>query len=424
MLYRARHFVPFNKKVSDFLGIDPIIYPNHAIMAELKKIVKYALHHGVTKTDYIRNDMDQLLVVTVIPDSNLEHCLLVITWPDIADLMNQEFEFLQDFNDWDYLLYLHTTHSGGLITQALPGVGKQIFTLQIALLKLAMSKQPALLEVVSDDAEWLVRMLHHVSGRKDLEHIDLGDEHGVTALHLRLFGTSPFYHLQEYQAIEGMLKRLHQGSLWFSDAHLLNLDLQDGLASYMQYGYYQLAHSDIKMFSDVRLFLSTPVSINLQLGQSKFSRSLFQFLSPMFLEISSPVKLNEDELISLSEGYAQQLIPRALVKNIYSLPATLKQRILNNPPASFMELKNIIRQMLTQKAKSDPILTPALFDNAYALVDPELIEAARMGKKALKDPRTMSLLWYKFHGNQNKIAELLQVNRSSVSRRVREYGLG
>ena len=53
---------------------------------------------------------------------------------------------------------------------------------------------------------------------------------------------------------------------------------------------------------------------------------------------------------------------------------------------------------------------------------PELIQAARLGKHALRDQRIMVMLWDKFK-NQNKIASFLGVNRSSVNRRCKEFNL-
>ena len=59
---------------------------------------------------------------------------------------------------------------------------------------------------------------------------------------------------------------------------------------------------------------------------------------------------------------------------------------------------------------------------AYHVSDPKLVEAARLGKYALKDPKLLNLLWNKFQ-SQNKIALFLGVNRSSVHRRCKEYGI-
>ena len=76
-----------------------------------------------------------------------------------------------------------------------------------------------------------------------------------------------------------------------------------------------------------------------------------------------------------------------------------------------------------QKAEKNNICQETKFDPAYETSDSELIGAARLGKYALKDKKIMTMLWEKFNKNQNKIAEFLGVNRSSVHRRCKLYNL-
>ena len=86
------------------------------------------------------------------------------------------------------------------------------------------------------------------------------------------------------------------------------------------------------------------------------------------------------------------------------------------------ELKGRVQHLLIKKSKKNQIYQEVTFDPAYDITDPDLVEAARLGKKALQDQRVMVLLWNKFK-NQNKIAFFLGVNRSSVNRRCKEYNL-
>jgi len=48
---------------------------------------------------------------------------------------------------------------------------------------------------------------------------------------------------------------------------------------------------------------------------------------------------------------------------------------------------------------------------------------ARLGKQALKNQHIIAMLWKKFDKNQSEIATFLGVNRSSVHRRLKKYGL-
>jgi len=89
---------------------------------------------------------------------------------------------------------------------------------------------------------------------------------------------------------------------------------------------------------------------------------------------------------------------------------------------SLQELKTRVQHLLVAKSKKNDIYQETQFDPAYDISDPELVEAARLGKHALRDPKIVALLWNKFK-SQNQIATFLGVNRSSVSRRCKKYDL-
>ena len=77
-----------------------------------------------------------------------------------------------------------------------------------------------------------------------------------------------------------------------------------------------------------------------------------------------------------------------------------------------------------QKAQQNNIIYNKTPFNVSPLMTAEsdLAHAARLGKQALKDKKIMTMLWNTFK-NQNKIASFLGINRSSVSRRCKEYNL-
>ena len=109
-------------------------------------------------------------------------------------------------------------------------------------------------------------------------------------------------------------------------------------------------------------------------------------------------------------------------QHLLELTNSEKQRLAKARPASFAELKNRVQTILVKKSKQSAIYEEAQFDPAYDVSDPQLVEAVRLGKHALRDKKIMTMLWNKF-SNQNKIANLLGVNRSSVNRRCKEYNL-
>ena len=88
---------------------------------------------------------------------------------------------------------------------------------------------------------------------------------------------------------------------------------------------------------------------------------------------------------------------------------------------SMSGLRKKINQILVEKSKKNEIYDNVTFDPASHIVDPDLAEAARLGKNALRDPKRLVMLMEKFEYNQNKVAAFLGVNRSSINRRLKAY---
>jgi DNA-binding protein Fis len=97
-------------------------------------------------------------------------------------------------------------------------------------------------------------------------------------------------------------------------------------------------------------------------------------------------------------------------------------KLFDERPLSLHEFKERVHQLLVQKSSKHKIAEVTKFDVAYNVSDPDIAHAVRLGKKALKDPQIMAMLWNKFK-NQAQIATLLGVNRSTVNRRCHEYNL-
>jgi DNA-binding protein Fis len=132
--------------------------------------------------------------------------------------------------------------------------------------------------------------------------------------------------------------------------------------------------------------------------------------------------LPENELHALTEGFTQQALMSDALQHVLALTDKEKNLFTDDRPVSLQELKSRVQHLLVKKSKKNHIYQEVSFDPAYDITDPDLVEAARLGKKALQEPRVMALLWNKLK-NQNKIAFFLGVNRSSVNRRCKEYNL-
>jgi DNA-binding NtrC family response regulator len=156
--------------------------------------------------------------------------------------------------------------------------------------------------------------------------------------------------------------------------------------------------------------------------EGTFSKELFNILRKNTVSMPSLLTLADNELCELADGFTEQSLKSMPMKNLLELTNSEKNRLVHARPASIHELKEKVQHLLTQKSKRNMIEEETQFDPAYQFTDPHLMQAARLGKHALRDPKIMALLWNKFK-SQSKIATFLGVNRSSVNRRCKDYHL-
>ena len=136
----------------------------------------------------------------------------------------------------------------------------------------------------------------------------------------------------------------------------------------------------------------------------------------------SMVSLPDEEIKTLISGYTNQAIKDSTIKTFLELTEKDFTKIINTKPSRLKELKAKVQNLLTDKSKKNIVFQEAQLDPAFNVSDPQLIEASRLGKHALRDPKLVALLYFKFK-NQNAIATFLGVNRSSVHRRCKEYNI-
>jgi DNA-binding NtrC family response regulator len=238
---------------------------------------------------------------------------------------------------------------------------------------------------------------------------------------VRLFGINPIFGIKAEG--KSLFEKLDTtGTIFIQNIHFLDLETQNYLAEYLIYGMYRIFKSDQKIASNVRIICSTNKNLSTLVQEGKFSQELFNHLKKCILSMPSLLTLSENEIHQLADGYTEQAIIADDFKNMLELTEKEKHKIALQRPISLYELKGKIQQTLLQKSKKNHIYNETHFDPAYEISDPELIEAARLGKHALRDEKTMTLLWNKFQ-SQSKIASFLGVNRSSVNRRCQKYKL-
>lgn len=420
LFYKNRQFIYGNQSAKELIALNLNALEGHPLTKELKKLVKHVEEYKSTQTSFTKDCQGNRLVLSALP--NLEHNNIIITvyYPEISDIIKEQIDLLQNPTEWDYLLYLETTKTGNLIKQLIPGSGEHLLNFKISLLKTALSKKALLLEMHEDDLMSTVELLHHVSMRGKLHVLTLQAPEQNFEIAIKLFGMNPIFNATTEPALLEKLNAI--GTLFIQNIHFLDLETQQYLAEFIRYGHYHLFKSDQKIASNVRIICSTNQDIKTLVQKNKFSKALYHELEQTTISLPSLLSLPKKELSDLADGFTQQSLSTQAFANLLQLTDKEKNRLIDTSSASVQEFKKKVQYLLATKSKKNEIHHETLFDPAYNISDPELIHAARLGKKALKDPKIVAMLIHKFK-NQNQIASFLGVNRSSVNRRCKEYNL-
>lgn len=422
IFYKYRRFIFANQTAKEMIKINVNTQEGHPISRALKQVARQVEEYKAPQTMMVKDVDGSRLVISGVLNLEQNNVILIISYPDIADIITKQINLLKDPTKWDYLLYLETTKPGQLINQLIPGTGETLLNFKINLLQTALSKKATLLETAAEDLMPMVELLHHVSMRDNLHVIKLQGPTNPFEMAAKLFGINPIYGAQT-PAQKPILEKLDgNGTLFIQNVEYLDKETQEYLAEFIQYGYYRVFKSDHKISANVRIICSTNQNLQILMQEGNFLPSLFNEFKKCTICVPSLLELPDLELHELAQGYTEQAIQTNDFKNLLELSEKEKSKLIGNRPVSLQELKTKVQQILVQKSKKNNIEQEIHFDPAYEITDPELVQASRLGKYALRDHKMMVMLWNKFK-NQNKIAAFLGVNRSSVNRRCREYNL-
>lgn len=420
LFYKNRHFTYGNQAAKELIDIKFDKQQGHPLVHVLKQLGQQVEDFKGPQTVFAKNAAGTMLVFSAVSHLEQNTVIITISHPDISDTIKHYLDLLQDPTEWDYLLYLQTTQSGKLINQLIPGNGPTLLNFKIELLQIALSQKAICIETSEQDLLPTVELIHAISMRERLHVIALSAHYSVMDVAMALFGINPIFGLHASNE-QPLLEQLDDvGTLFIKNIHFLDMETQEHLAEFIRYGYFRVLKSNQKIASNVRIICSGK-NIQALAHEGKFSKALFQALRATTISMPSLLTLPEGDLSSLTDGFVQQHSGPEELHHMFSLTDKERGLLVQNPATSLQELKTRIQSILVKKSSKNQMYQEATFIPAE-VTDPDLIAVARLGKQALKDEKIMKMLWNKFK-SQNKISLFLNVNRSSVNRRCKEYNL-
>ncbi len=424
MYYKHRQFIFGNAHAKELIGINLNLLHGHPVSQKIRSVVSQVEAYKSIQYTSIINQAQQTLVICASPDLEKNMIVITVSNQNISDVIKQQAYLLKNPSEWDFLLYLETTRSGRLINQLIPGTGTQLLQFKIDLMKASIHTKALFLDVPEEDLKSTVEVIHHLSLREKLHVIEVHAPTKNSEIALQIFGINPILSSDVQGTKPALLKQLDSvGTLFIKNIHFLDIETQNYLAEFIRYGMFRMFKSDKRVHSDVRIICSSNQSLERLVSEGLFSQKLFEVMQQTRLTMPPLNALSKDELQTLTEGFSTQVIHKDdTFEQLLTLNHHEKNKLISMRPVSLCELKSKVQNTLIKKSKKHEVYTETQFNPAFETTDPDLAQAKYLGKKALKDPKIMATLWYKFK-NQSDIATFLGVNRSSVNRRCKEYRL-
>ncbi|HBY05638.1 MAG: Transcriptional regulator of aroF, aroG, tyrA and aromatic amino acid transport [candidate division TM6 bacterium GW2011_GWE2_42_60] len=418
LFYRRRKYLFANRASEILLGCDPNSQRGHPVAEALAKLVDYTLQSKQFSSTIVTLHRDMQLALTTFPGENEHEVIIIATRPELSDLIAFQESMIKDPSQWDYLLYLETTEKGRRINELIPGVGATLVQLKITLLRLVFGRSSVFLNTTSGDRKALVLLLHEASLRTQLYTLSLNErEHGQEVA-ARIFGLSALFS-EETGATPLLVQLEKDATLMIENIQYLSAETQKRLAEFIRLGAFKRVGSSFLVASDARIICSSDRSLEALVQDGLIIPELYQMLTATSFTIPRPSQLPYEEFCSTVDSIAQLFLTTASLKKVLGLTERERKQLLKEDIPSFDLLKKRVYGLLHLKAVSQQVELEGELVDAY---DEELNRMVLMGARALKDRETLVYLWDKFKC-QAKIASILGVNKSSVSRRCKMFGI-
>ncbi|HJZ24516.1 MAG TPA: sigma 54-interacting transcriptional regulator [Candidatus Babeliales bacterium] len=422
LTYGNKEFVYCNQAAKDLLKIDL----NRDKGLEITKIMA-KMGYDATAFRSIKREIVSLLgnskvVITASPNLHKNNAVITVANPTVADVIKDEIRLLKDQTKWDYLLALKSTDEGRLLNALIPADTPTLLNCKVLFFEYALTRKTLLFELPSeDDALSFAHVVHQISSRKIFEELSIKRSCDDEGLAIKLFGINPLFQTNQEEGLFSLLSG--KGTLYISNMHLLSLAMQNKFLEFLQTGKHTRYKSDDLIESDILLLCSINQNLQDLVARGLFLKELYLELQKSTIWLPAVCSLPEDEFFALAEGLRQQVVYAKLYQNMLGFTDRDKVKLLSGGCMSLHELKIKIQGLVLKKTRRHAMEGEQVIDPAYRVADLELVEAARLGRHVLKNPKVLGMLMKKFKGNQTKVANFLSVNRSTVCRRCFQYGI-
>ncbi len=222
---------------------------------------------------------------------------------------------------------------------------------------------------------------------------------------------------------DGRFQMAHEGSLFLDEIGNLSLQVQVKLLRALQEREVPRVGSSTPEKVDVRLITATNRDIRAEVDAGRFREDLFYRISVIPLEIR-PLREHRADILPIAQHYLEIFRTRH-TSNVRQFSEEVKKSLQSyNWPGNIRELKNTIERLCVLCDRetvqpSDVLYYGQSQDSRAPVVD------AFSGRMTLVDVEKEHIekALRHFHGQINKTAQFLGIDRKTLRLRIRSYGI-
>jgi len=272
--------------------------------------------------------------------------------------------------------------------------------------------------------ELVARSIHHKSKRADAAFISVNcSAIPETLIESELFGYEKGAFTDARHSKKGLFQTAHQGTIFLDEVGDLSLNAQAKILRVLESGEILPVGSETSKKVDVRLISATNKNIEEMVATGLYREDLFYRINviPVYLP---PLREKKDDIDPLSKYFLEQSCQTNNLKSKKLLPQALLVLKNMNWKGNVRELKNIIEKLaiLSPSQKITSHVVHSLLKFPYLDINTSQKETLKQAREAFEKAFIETVL-HEQNWNMTKAAEILDIERSHLYRKVEQLGI-
>jgi two-component system response regulator HydG len=273
---------------------------------------------------------------------------------------------------------------------------------------------------------WVAQTIHSLSPRANAPFVELNCA-ALTAnfLESELFGHEKGAFTDARTMKRGLFEVAHQGTIFLDEVGDLAPELQPKLLKVLERGRFRRIGGTQEIEVDVRVIAATNIDLTAAAETRHFRPDLFYRLSVLPLTLPSLRDRGRDEIADLAFRLLADLRRRAnRGPTMISAPA-LALILRYRWPGNIRQLRNLLERVLVLAGEVDEILPEHLPLDLHGFAAVAEPGEERDGDLSLASAERIHIgrVLAHFGGNRVRAAEALGITRTTLYKRLRDYGL-